>query len=245
MFLRYEKKGRTSTRRNGLFVLDDHAIPYEVHPSARARRVSLSIRSSREVRVIVPRRFEGEPVEPILREHGAWILRTLDRLRRHESALKSGFELPMLGDPRRLRIEQAEKSRGKVLVTAEEVVVWCPRGESDPRKLLTAWGVRWAKKELPRRTAELAHLHRLEFRSVTIRNQKTRWGSCTRKGGISLNWRLILFPPDVADYLICHELAHLVHHNHSRRFWGEVDRMFPAWREAERWLKTKGRALPI
>ncbi len=72
---------------------------------------------------------------------------------------------------------------------------------------------------------------------VTVRNQRTRWGSCSRRGTISLNWRLIQTPDYVRDYIALHELAHLRHMNHSRRFWQEVERLCPDYRSAERWLK--------
>jgi predicted metal-dependent hydrolase len=245
MFLRYKKNGRTATRRTGLLFLQEHAIPYEVRESARARRVSLSIRTSREIHVVVPPRFGHSSVEPILHRHAEWILRTLGRIRRHESSLRTGFRLPLLGDARILRIEHCAGSRGRVVLTHDEVVVYCPESESDPSRLLTAWGIRWAKQALPHRTAELARLHGYKFETVTVRNQRTRWGSCSRRGGISLNWRLVLFPPEVADYLICHELAHLIHHNHSSRFWSEVGRIFPAWKESERWLRLHGTSLPL
>jgi len=74
---------------------------------------------------------------------------------------------------------------------------------------------------------------------VTVRGQRTRWGSCSRRGTISLNWRLIQTPEDVRDYIILHELAHLRQMNHSDRFWREVERLCPDYRSAERWLKQQ------
>jgi predicted metal-dependent hydrolase len=94
-----------------------------------------------------------------------------------------------------------------------------------------------AAQELPPRVLELAALHQLPVRRVTVRNQRSRWGSCSRRGTISLNWRLVQVPPSVRDYLVLHELAHLKEMNHSRRFWNEVARLCPDFREAERWLK--------
>ena len=96
---------------------------------------------------------------------------------------------------------------------------------------------RLAAKELPARVIELAAPHNFPVRRVTVRNQRSRWGSCSRRGTISLNWRLVQTPLSVRDYLILHELAHLREMNHSRRFWNEVTRLCPNFREAERWLK--------
>jgi predicted metal-dependent hydrolase len=94
-----------------------------------------------------------------------------------------------------------------------------------------------AARELPPRVLELAALHHLPARRVTVRNQRSRWGSCSRRGTISLNWRLVQAPGFVRDYLVLHELAHLKEMNHSRRFWSEVARLCPDFKEAERWLK--------
>jgi predicted metal-dependent hydrolase len=75
---------------------------------------------------------------------------------------------------------------------------------------------------------------------VTVRAQRTRWGSCSRRGTVSLNWRLVQTPDFVRDYIILHELAHLRHMNHSARFWREVERLCPEYRTAEHWLKKQG-----
>jgi len=83
----------------------------------------------------------------------------------------------------------------------------------------------------------LAALHNLPVRRVTVRNQRSRWGSCSRRGTISLNWRLVQAPDFVRDYIVLHELAHLKEMNHSRRYWGEVARLCPDFPAAECWLK--------
>jgi predicted metal-dependent hydrolase len=100
-----------------------------------------------------------------------------------------------------------------------------------------------ASKELTPRVMELAALHRVNVSRVTVRNQKSRWGSCSRRGTISLNWRLIQSPGFVRDYIILHELAHRRQMNHSEKFWQEVERLFPDYSQAERWLKQHANLL--
>jgi len=100
-----------------------------------------------------------------------------------------------------------------------------------------------AADELPPRCLELAALHGQTVRRVSIRNQRSRWGSCSSTGTIALNWRLVLMPAFVSDYIMLHELMHMRQPNHSRAFWREVAIVCPDWREAERWLKTHGREL--
>jgi predicted metal-dependent hydrolase len=96
---------------------------------------------------------------------------------------------------------------------------------------------RLAARELPARVRELASRHQFEVRRIMVRNQRSRWGSCSRHGTVSLNWRLVQTPESVRDYIILHELAHLKHMNHSRRFWAEVKRLCPDFERAETWLK--------
>jgi predicted metal-dependent hydrolase len=97
---------------------------------------------------------------------------------------------------------------------------------------------RHAARELPRRLRELARLHGFAAPAVSVRNQRTRWGSCSPSGRISLNWRLIQLPPDVCDYVLLHELTHLRHLNHSARFWRELARLCPDHAQARQWLRS-------
>lgn len=100
-----------------------------------------------------------------------------------------------------------------------------------------------AVSSLTQRTLELAAQTHSAISKVTIRNQRTRWGSCSRNRAISLNWRLIQTPPFVSDYIILHELTHLRQMNHSAHFWAEVEKVCPTWRQAERWLRNHGREI--
>ena len=100
-----------------------------------------------------------------------------------------------------------------------------------------------AVTELIQRTKELAAQTNSQITRITIRNQRTRWGSCSRRGAISLNWRLIQTPQFVIDYIILHELMHLRQMNHSKRFWTEVAKVCPTWRESEKWLRHHGREI--
>lgn len=100
-----------------------------------------------------------------------------------------------------------------------------------------------AMAELPDRCRALSAQTGLFPARVAVRNQRSRWGSCSAQGAIMLNWRLLQMPPSVADYVILHELVHLEHPNHSRRFWRGVERVCAEWRAAERWLRRYGREL--
>ena len=110
------------------------------------------------------------------------------------------------------------------------------------RSLETYWrGL--AERELPARCLQLAATDKLSVTRVSIRNQRSRWGACSPRRVITLNWRLVQMPPAVSDYVLWHELMHLRQPNHSRRFWREVAKVCPDWRECERWLRKHGREI--
>jgi predicted metal-dependent hydrolase len=100
-----------------------------------------------------------------------------------------------------------------------------------------------AEKELPGRCLDLADRCGVSIARVSVRNQRSRWGSCSPKGTIMLNWRLLQMPAHVSDYVIFHELMHTKHPNHSRRFWRAVESVCPGWRDAEHWLRRHGREI--
>ncbi len=100
-----------------------------------------------------------------------------------------------------------------------------------------------AARELPARCLELSGAFGVAVARVSVRNQRSRWGACSPRGLITLNWRLIQMPSAVSDYVIIHELMHVRQPNHSRRFWREVESVCPAWRDAERWLRKHGREI--
>jgi predicted metal-dependent hydrolase len=132
----------------------------------------------------------------------------------------------------------AEGERPQVCLAAD--VFRVARFDGDLRPTLEAHFARRAKIELPGRTWELAAVTGMDVKHVTVRNQRSRWGSCSANGTISLNWRLVQTPDFVRDYIIYHELMHLREMNHSDRFWARVAEVCPGWQDAERWIKRNG-----
>jgi Predicted metal-dependent hydrolase len=133
-------------------------------------------------------------------------------------------------------LQNIEFNGMRAIAFAQETVP-CPALTENFRPYVESHMRMLASRELPKRLLELAARHGFVVRRITIRNQRSRWGSCSRSGAISLNWRLIQTPPFVSDYILLHELAHLKHLNHSAHYWAEVARVCPDWRAAEKWLK--------
>jgi predicted metal-dependent hydrolase len=139
-------------------------------------------------------------------------------------------------------------SKAEAIRFAERHVEWARRQRS---RVLQARRPPDVERELRRRAAEelppqlfaLAAKHQLAVSRVTIRDQRSRWGSCSAKGHIALNYRLMLMPPHVREYILIHELMHMRQANHSIRFWRLVEAACPAFRDAERWLRKHGAAL--
>ena len=202
-----------------------------------ARRYVLRLRPDGAARVTVPRGGSLAEARRFAERNVAWLERQLLRQALQPTqpeSWRAGTEILFRGERVRLMPEPNGEA-GSVRFGAESVPVADTAG--DLRPAIERHLRQLAVRELPARALELAALHQLPVRRVTIRDQRSRWGSCSRRGTVSLNWRLVQTPSFVCDYLILHELAHLRQMNHSCRFWGEVARLCPGFRDAERWLK--------
>lgn len=108
------------------------------------------------------------------------------------------------------------------------------------KELLVKWYKQEAKKVLPPKVSHYAAQYNLVYRKLKITSARTRWGSCNSLGNLSLSWRLVMLPPEIIDYVIIHELAHLVHLDHSRNFWQKVQSIMPDYKDHKNWLKIHG-----
>lgn len=201
-----------------------------------ARRYLLRVCPDDTLRLTVPR---GAAIADGLRfvgEQSAWIERERARQRRRTASWRDGSPVLFRG-----REEPLSVSGLDVWCGAQHIVM--PQDASDLRPIVEAHFLALATRELPPRCLEFAALHELRVALVTVRNQRSRWGSCSPRRVIALNWRLIQMPPAVCDYVLLHELMHLRQANHSRKFWREVEAVCPEWRERERWLRKHGRDL--
>jgi predicted metal-dependent hydrolase len=207
----------------------------------RARRYILRVRPDGTVRVTVPRGGSRREAEQFMRRHEKWIARERTRVRIEHAApcWQDGTTILIDGEPSRIAVEPRgdvwHVRYGDRAVAARDVTDLRAVIERDLREL--------AKATLLPRLRELAAQHALEVGAVSIRNQRSRWGSCARNGNIALNFRLVQMPRAVRDYVLVHELMHIKQQNHSRRFWRLVEAACPEFRQAERWLRTTGRTL--
>lgn len=224
---------------------DKPAIIYRRNPLARGYRLFVD-REGRP-RVTIPRRGNRREAEAFAAKHASWLA---EQLRRHE-ARRAATQSWRVGTPILFRGQLTPIERhtdgpvGSIRVGRE--VIRVPShpdiGVTELRSIIESHFRHLASIELPQRTLELAAAHNSPVRTITIRNQRSRWGSCSRRGTISLNWRLVLVPFEVRDYIILHELMHLREMNHSRRFWALVARACPDYKSSEAWLRAHSASL--
>ena len=207
----------------------------------RARRYILRVQPDGSLRVTVPRGGSRREAQEFVERQRRWIERERQRVRAQHGPRewREGTELLLRGTAVRISTRIAP---GGTLVTYGDrrIVV---RAGGDLRPAIEADLRALAREELPPRLAALAAEHGLTHGPISIRNQRSRWGSCARTGNIALNYRLVQMPPAVRDYVLVHELMHMRQQNHSRRFWKLVAVACPQYRDAERWLRVEGRAL--
>ena len=208
----------------------------------RARRYVLRVRPDGSVRVTVPRGGSRAEAVRFLEKHTEWIQRERSRLRSSHGPPQWTDGSTMLLDGVRVTIRVDEDGDDRRVCCGARVVR-IPAGAVDLRPYIEADLRALAREELPPRLGALAAVHGVTVAGVSIRNQKSRWGSCSPSGRIALNFRLVQMPREVSDYVLLHELMHLQQQNHSRRFWRLVEAACPGFRAAERWLKTEGRGL--
>ena len=208
----------------------------------RARRYVLRVRPDGSIRVTVPRGGSRAEAVLFLQRHARWVEQERARVREVHGAREwlDGTTIMLRGEPVLLTVGQAAGGRCLRYGTRE---IRLPAGTGDLRPAVEADRRNLAREELGPRLMEIAAAHGLRVDGVSIRNQRSRWGSCSRGGRIALNFRLVQMPAAVRDYILIHELMHLRQQNHSRKFWRLVEAACPAFRDAERWLKTEGRAL--
>ena len=214
--------------------------------SPRARHYRLTLRRDGTAVATIPVRGSEREARRFVERHRDWLERARQRqARRPRSGGIWTLGSHVLWRGELLEVRAAEgNAPPQVRLGADLFRV--PTWQGDLRPVLEAHFARRARIELPARTWELAALGGVEVQRVTVRNQRSRWGSCSGRGTISLNWRLVQTPESVRDYVIHHELVHLRHEmNHSLRFWSRVTEACPWWRDAELWLKRNGSLLGL
>lgn len=233
---------------------DGRSPDYSIRVSDRARRVRLTVTPRDGLVVVVPRRFPVAQVPEIVAGHAVWIARALgrtenrrDRLTAHESAaVPSRVDLPGIGVSWSVVLRAGEGTGVRARTHGEELVL---TGDVSDRaacfEALRRAAGRAAKARLPLMLGGVEAETGWSATRVTVRRQRTRWGSCSAAGAISLNASLVFLPPRLVHYILVHELAHTQRLDHSAEFWTHVGRFDARWRDSRRELRDAWRHVPV
>ena len=227
--------------------IDGNTIPVHYKRNERARRYVLRIDREGRVRVTIPRRGSLRQAQELVRHRHRWLsqhLRRFSELPKRGAPWHDGHEIHLRGSLTLIRLQTDVVP--PLIRLGNEWTLELPAG-FDATADLRPWVERHLRSiaglELPARTVELAARHGVVIGSIQVRSQISRWGSCSCKGTLSLNWRLIQTPLEVRDYIILHELMHRRHMNHSAKFWACVAQACPDYALWERWLNEHGRRI--
>lgn len=220
-------------------------IPFSLKRQ-RVKRINMRINTKGELTVSAPPSVELSRIKETLEKKEKWILKYLHHFKEIlELDPLDGVEFR--GTRYRVVFNQSKKENSiSISPGSGEIEITGPViGTKEQRGLLEKQLKKMAKAFLTRRISEISKAVQIPYSSVSIRNQKTRWGSSSSLGSINLNWRIIMAPDRVIDYLIIHELAHQIHHNHSTSYWQAVEKLCPEYKKFDKWLKKNGYILSL
>lgn len=215
-------------------------VVYQVRRSDRARRVRVTVDPARGVEVVLPRRAAEREAAAAIRELRPWIERRVAEIARAQATVAArGATVPYLD-----RTLALVAQRGRVSVTRRGDALLVPDGEARG-PALERWYRRAARSEIEPRLDRACAVAGTSYSRLTIRGQRTRWASCSRSGAMSFNWRLLLAPEAVLEYVVWHEVCHLEVMDHSPRFWRLLASRSPGYRDQVRWLRVNAATLVL
>jgi hypothetical protein len=215
-------------------------IDYTIRRSGRARRVRVTVDPARGIEVVLPQRAPEREAAAAIRELRPWIERRVAELARARAAVAArGATVPYLGEGLRL---VGQPGRTRAHRRGDALLV--PDGGAQ-RPAIERFYRRAARAEVTVRLDRACAEAGTSYSSLTIRGQRTRWASCSPSGGMSFNWRLLLAPEPVLEYVVWHEVCHLEVLDHSPRFWRLVESRCPGYREQVQWLRRHGSTLVL
>jgi len=217
-------------------MLEDLSVVVKVVP--RSRSVSVRVLPNGSIVVTAPRFTPRFVINQFISKHENWIREKQGIVVKKLNALVAERErLFFRGREYDFRLNISSQKEGVKVTDANLTVTSAQEDHAEVRRILEKWYRLQATKHFKERVPLLADLVDSNVKTVSIRSQRTRWGSCSSRNTISLNWRLIMAPDWVSDYVVYHELAHLTHMNHSKQFWLLVERYVPNHKDAQKWLK--------
>lgn len=231
--------------------LGDRVVPYILKRSSRARLVWLRIKPQVGLTVTIPRNYQIKQIPAFLKTNSAWILRHLAKYEKEskeapETQTPNMDSISYLGN--RLTITTVHNQRDLPSIKLESnklIINLDDSGKQTTYPALERWMKEQSVRLIVQKVKQFSSLIGVVFNRIMIRDQRSRWGSCSHLKNLSFNWRLIMTPEPVMDYVVIHELCHLKEMNHSAAFWALVTQFCPQWRERRKWLNKHSKELRI
>jgi len=215
--------------------------------SSRAKHARITIKPNRQIEVVLPLGVPKGEADKLVKQQQGWINRTLARMQK-QAPLKANDVFPtcieLFAIAEQVQVVYLDEQKKPVVWHQELLQLSVCGNKICVAELLRNWLKKYAKEHLPALLKKVAVDMQVDYRAVSIRLQKARWGSCSVQGNISLNAKLLLLPPYVMRYVLVHELSHLEHMNHSAAFWQHVEQFEPNYRKRRFELRQLSMALP-
>jgi predicted metal-dependent hydrolase len=222
------------------FSINGTSLPYVLRRSSHAHYLRLEIVPGAGLVVTAPRHAGTSFIESFIEQKQNWIRKKLEVYKAAATAspgqIKDGGTTGYLGKDMTIHLEHKEGKPAMVRLEKDRMVVNLDGGGHDLNTIIEAWYKFQANVMIKDRLEYWSNLMQIDFGAFKTRGQRTRWGSCSRNGNLSFNWKLIKTPPEVIDYVIVHELAHRKQMNHSSRFWALVERYCQDYKKHRKWL---------
>ncbi|AHK42873.1 MULTISPECIES: SprT family zinc-dependent metalloprotease [Ensifer] len=218
-------------------------LPLTIRQNSRATRMTLRIEpGGRALKLTVPQGLADREVNAFLNRHQGWLMTKLARFS-GESQLEEGGSILIRGIAH--RIERSGKIRGltEAIIVGEDAILRVSGGEEHLRRRIVDFLKKEARHDLDRLVAVYAGRIGRRPKSLSLKDTRSRWGSCSADGALSFSWRIVMAPPKVIAYLAAHEVAHLQEMNHGPQFWALCEKLCPDTNDAKRWLRRNGTML--
>lgn len=233
--------------------LASYPLTYQVIYQKNRKTIQVKILTSTHLQITAPNKFPQASIEKILYEKSNWIVKQILHLSNAlanplNKSITPGATVLYLGVPHTLIFTNSNGARLSIHLEDHEIILTVPlrntaQVTSLAESLLRQWYLSNANNLLSAKTSFWAAKINVQPQHITIKDQKTRWGSCSSKGNLNYNWRIIMAPSEVIDYLVIHELCHLRVPNHSALFWQEVAKFSPQFKSHRTWLQTNSTLL--
>jgi hypothetical protein len=210
---------------------------YQVKKSSKARSIKISIDAKGKILVTAPKLYPNLLIDKFLKQQEPWVLRKQAEVAKLQVKIKKN-EIYIFGEKYQILVEVNPKQRPGLSIHDQQVIITQLSASSYQTKL-ERFLKNTATKYLSQKTAILGKKMKIDYQKIGIRQQKSRWGSCSSQGNLNFNWRLVHYPPEIINYVIIHELAHRQEANHSKNFWQLVAKYDPDYKKHKNALKKR------